>query len=100
MLSGAVGAGEAAVDSIVTRIRSGWSSFRGFMLLLASRGLTLGSKGRFRMHSSVMLYGSETWPVKEDDVIRLERNYVQGWLDGCPLLGQRIGFLKRNLGLD
>ena len=100
MLSGAVGAGEAVVDSIVTRIRSGWSSFRGFMLLLASRGLILGSKGRFHMRSSVMLYGSETWPVKEDDVIRLERNYVQGWLDGCPLLGQRTGFLKRNLGLD
>lgn len=31
---------------------------------------------------NVMLYWSETWPVKEDDIIKLQRKMVQLWLDG------------------
>ena len=46
------------------------------MPLVASRNLPLGAKGR--LHStnvrSVMLYGCETWPNKEKDVIRQETN--------------------------
>ena len=37
-----------------------------------------------------MLYRSNTWPVKEEDVVRLDRNDV--WLDGCARLGLRTGF--------
>ena len=46
------------------------------MPLLASRVLPLGAKGRLYSGCvlSIMLYGSETWPIKEKDVIRLERN--------------------------
>ena len=46
------------------------------MPLLASRGLPLGAEGR--LHSagvhSLMLYGSKTWPVKKEDMVKLERN--------------------------
>lgn len=43
--------------------------------MLASRDLHLSAKGRlyFACVHSVVQYGSETWPVK-DDVIKLERN--------------------------
>ena len=44
--------------------------------MLPSRGLPLGPKGR--LYSGcvcrVMLYGSKTWPVKEEDMFRLEVN--------------------------
>ena len=48
------------------------------MPLLASRGFPLEAKGRLYSAyvQSVMLYGSETWPVKEENVIKLERNDV------------------------
>ena len=46
------------------------------MPLLASRSFPIGEK--CRLYSAGVcggtLYGSETWPVKEKDVIRLERN--------------------------
>ena len=49
-------------------IRHGWCKFRYLVPLLASRGFPLWAKDR--------LYGSETWPVKEEDVIKLEKNDV------------------------
>ena len=62
--------------SVITRIRSGWCKFRYLVTLITSTGLPLGAKSRLYTACvrSVMLYGSETWSVKEDDVILLERN--------------------------
>ena len=40
-----------------------------------------------------MLYGSEAWPVVEEDLIKLKRNDAR-------MCYQRIGFLQRNLGLN
>ena len=45
--------------------------------MLSNRGFPLGAKGRFAYFAwarSLMLYGSETWPSKEEDAIRPERN--------------------------
>ena len=39
------------------------------------------------------------WSV-EEKVCSEGRGMVQGWLDGCSMVGLRTGFLKRNLGLD
>ena len=71
-----IGAREGAVDSVMTKIRRGWSKFSDSVPLLATRGLPLEAKGRlyFACVRSVMLYGTETWPVKEEDVIRIEMN--------------------------
>ena len=48
-------------------------------MVLASRGLPLGEKGRLYSACvrSILLYGSETRSIKEEDVIRLERNDVR-----------------------
>ena len=49
------------------------------MPLLASRGLPVVSKEKLFQACvcSVILYGSETWPVKKEDIKRLERNDVR-----------------------
>lgn len=46
------------------------------MALLAIRGLPLGAKARLYSVcvSYIMLYGSGTWVVKEEDAITLEGN--------------------------
>ena len=51
-------------------------TLKGFVAFVTSRGVALGSKARVYcicLHD-VMLNVNETWPVKEDDVIRVERN--------------------------
>ena len=49
---------------------------------------------------SFMPCESESWLVKEEDVIRLQRGIVERWLDSWAVLGQSIMFLQKNLGLD
>ena len=85
----------------MTRIRSGWIKFRDLVPLLASGGLPLVAKGRLYSAcvGSIMLYLSEVWSVKKEDLVKLERNdtRVVRWI--CDL-GLRIRFLQSNLGLD
>ena len=69
-LGDTIGARGGAFDSERTRIRCGWFKFRDLVPLLASRGLSLGARGR--SYSACVLsitpYGNETWPVKEGHV--------------------------------
>lgn len=62
--------------SVITRVGTAWRKFRELLCLLTSRVLSLLAKGRLyeACVRSVMLYGSETWAVKEEDLVRLERN--------------------------
>ena len=71
-----ISAGGGAGESLVSRIRSGWKKFRELLPLLTSRGFSLRTKGHVfeACVRSVVLYGSETWPLKEDDLARLEQN--------------------------
>ena len=50
--------------------------FRDLVPLLASKGVPLGTKSRlyFAYVFKIMQYGSEAWPFKEGDVVRVERN--------------------------
>ena len=49
------------------------------MSFLVSRNLLLGAKGRLysAFLSSVVLYGGESKTIKEEDIIRLERNHLR-----------------------
>ena len=68
--------------------------------MLVHKSLPLGAKCRLYSASvcNVMLCGITTWPVKENEVIRLERNdkIMVRWI--CNIL--RKGFVQRNLELD
>ena len=57
---------------MAARIKSGWNKFRELLPLLASRSLLLVSKEKVFQACvrSVMLYGSVTWPVKEEELKR------------------------------
>ena len=54
---------------------SGWAKFKQLAPILTSRGASLKIKGRVYRAcvQRVLVYGSETWPVKVEDMQRLER---------------------------
>ena len=86
-------AGGGAESSTVTRVRSGWKKFREL--------LPLKVKGDAACICSVMLYGSEIWPIKVEESQRLHRNEMSmiRWMYGvtmrdrypCEELRARVG---------
>ena len=50
-----------------------WKMF-GDLLYLTLSGFSLCLTGRVYQHKSLMLYGTETWAVKEADLLGLECN--------------------------
>jgi hypothetical protein len=67
---------EAAVAS---RIRCAWKKFNELKSILTRRGLSLKVKGRVygACVRRVMLYGSETWAIKEENTQGMERTEMQ-----------------------
>lgn len=67
--------GGGSEASSITHTRSGWKKFCELLPPLTSRIFSLKKKGALYEACvwSVMLYGSETWPTKEEDIARLYR---------------------------
>jgi len=63
---------DAAVEA---RIRIGWNKFRQLVPLLTNRDISLIRKGRLFSSCvrSSMLHGSETWPVRKENEVALQR---------------------------
>ena len=72
-------AGGGAEAAVIEIIRSGWRMLRELLPLLTLRGTSLPLKGRLYAvcMRSVMLYGSETWVIKNEDEQRYERNEMR-----------------------
>ena len=90
-LGDVISADGRVVASSVARVRSGWKCFGMLRALLTKRALSLRVKGRLYVACvrSAMLYGTETWPVLQDDVDRLKRAEMRmvRWMCGvrrCP----------------
>ena len=68
-------AGGGAEASSVTGTRCAWKTFCELLPILFSRTFSLKKKGSFYKACvrPVLLYGSKTWPVKEEDLVRLHR---------------------------
>jgi len=66
------GDADAAVE---TRIRIGWNKFRQLVPLLTNKDVSLIMRGRLYSSCvrSSILHGSETWPVRKEHVVALER---------------------------
>jgi len=62
------GDGDAAVEA---RIRIGWNKFRQLVPLLTNRDISLIRRGSCVRSS--MLHGSETWPVRKENEVALQR---------------------------
>ena len=71
------------------KVRCTWSKFRELQPILTARGASLKVKGKMykACFRSVMVYGSETWPMKVEDMNRLERaeNMMVRWICGMTL---------------
>ena len=70
-------------------MRCAWAKFRELAPILTSRGASLKVKGRVYRScvQTVLLYGSETWPVRSEDVQRMERaeRMMVRWMCGVSL---------------
>jgi len=70
-----VGAGGGAEEASRARVRSAWCKFRELAPFLTKRGASLTLKGKLYnvCVRSVLIYGSETWEMRVEDMNRLVR---------------------------
>jgi len=61
--------------SLEARIRIGWNKFRQLVPLLTNKDVSFIMRGRLYSSfvRSSMLHGSETWPVRKENVVALQR---------------------------
>ena len=80
-------AGGGAESSTVTRVRSGWEKFRELLPLLTTKAISLKGELYAACVRSVMLYGSETWPIKVEESQRFHRNEMSmiRWMCGVTM---------------
>jgi len=80
------GDADAAVE---TRIRTGWNKFRLLVPLLTNKDISLTGRGRLYISCvrSSMLHGSETWPVRKENEVALQRAQMRmvRWMCGVKL---------------
>jgi hypothetical protein len=104
-LGDTIGAGGGAEEASRARVRSAWAKFKELTPVLTSRGASLKVKGKVYKAcvQRVLVYGSETWPVKTEDMQRLERTerMMVRWMCGASLK-DRISSddLNRRLGVE
>jgi len=71
------------------RVQCAWRKFREFSPILTARRVSLKLKGKVYRTcvQSVMVYGSETWAMKAEDMQRLERTerMMIRWMCGVRL---------------
>ena len=70
-----IGAGGGAEEASTARVRWAWGKFRELSPILTSRGASIKMKGKLYSArvQSAMIYGSETWAMKVEDMQRLGR---------------------------
>ena len=96
------GDADAAVEA---RIRIGWNKFRQLVPLLTNKDASLIMRGRLYSSCvrSSMLHGSETWPVRKENVVALQRAEMRmvRWMCGVKLKDRLPSKeLRERLGLD
>jgi hypothetical protein len=84
-----LGCGGGAGDAVRTRVKCAWGKFRELAPFLTLRGMSVRMKGKIYTAcvQSVLVYGSETWSMKLDDMQRLERTerMMVRWMCGVTL---------------
>ena len=92
-LGDVIGAEGGAEKASRARVRCAWAKFRELVPILTSRGASLKMKGKIynACVRSVMIYGSETWAMRVEDMHRLERQdrIMVRWMSGVTLKDRR-----------
>jgi len=96
------GDADAAVEA---RIRFGWNKFRQLVPLLTNKDMSLIMRGRLYNSCvrSSMLHGSETWPVRKENAVALQREEMRmvRWMCGIKLNDRFPSKdLRDRLGID
>jgi len=70
-----IGSGGGSEDAVREKVRCAWARFKELSPILTARGASLTVKGKIyrAVVQSVLIHGRETWPMKMDDMQRLER---------------------------
>ena len=65
--------------AVLKRIQTGWLKFRELSGLLIGKGMSLKSRGIVYTTCirPAMLYGSETWPTKIEDIRKMQRSEMR-----------------------
>ena len=92
------------IDAINARIHSSWKAFRSLLPILTSRSIAPKVRGNVFNSCvlSVLFYASETWPVTQSDILRLERNVnaMMRWICGVSIANKIASSdLRTRLGL-
>ena len=100
-----IGKGGGVVEAVRNRVRCAWSKFRELYPILAVRGVPLRVKGKIYRAcvQSVLMYGSETWALRVEDMNKLkraERGMIRIMCDVNPKLQKPSEELISLLGID
>src|SRR3989442_5785942 len=103
-LGDVIGKGGCAEEASRARVRCAWGKFRDLRRLSTARGASLRVKGKIYRAcvQRMLVYGSETWPMKVDDMQRLVRteNNMVRWMSGVTLKDKRSSEeLRSGLGI-
>jgi len=75
--------------SVKNRIRIGWNKSRQLVPLLTNKDLSLKVRGRLYSGCvrSSMLHGSDTWPIRKENEVALQRSEMRMviWMCGVKL---------------
>ena len=75
--------------AILKGIQTGWLKFRELSRLLIGKGMSLRAKGIIYTTCirPAILYGSETWPTKIEDIRKIQRSEMRmlRWMAGVSL---------------
>jgi len=74
-----------AEEASRARVRCAGAKFRELAPILTPRGASVNVEGKIYKAcvQRVLIYSSKTWPMKVDDMQRLERMERMIWSDGC-----------------
>ena len=88
-LGDTLGSGGGVVEAARARVRCAWAKFKELSPILTVRGASYRIKGRIYSAcvQSVLIYGTETWAMKADDLRSLERTerMMVRWMCGVSL---------------
>ena len=92
-LGDTLGSGGGVVEAARARVRCAWAKFKELSPILTVRGASYRIKGRIYSAcvQSVLIYGTETWAMKADDLRSLERTerMMVRWMCGVSLKDRR-----------
>ena len=87
--------------AILKRIQTGWLKFKELSGLLIGKGMSLRAKGIIYTTCTrpAMLYGSETWPTKIEDIRKIQRSEMRmlRWMTGVSLSERKCNECVRSM---